>query len=103
MPLLFIVPLIVASFLVLSGCITVPNAATPSFVVQARPDKPDNMASLNLFMARADNNINLFTRFSSPLSHKNFIQKSPTSPLLILNILRRIITPTPVKFPSLAA
>ena len=70
MPLLLIIPLLITGFLVLSGCITVLNAATPAFVERARLDEPVHIASLDLFIAQADNHVDLFTRFSLSLSIK---------------------------------
>ena len=100
MPLLLIIPLLITGFLVLSGCITVLNAATPAFVERARLDEPDHIASLDLFIAQADNHVDLFTRFSLSLSNKNYIQKPSLSASNILNTPTGITTPAALKFPS---
>ena len=100
MPLLLIIPLLITGFLVLSGCITVLNAATPAFVERARLDEPDHIANLDLFIAQADNHVDLFTRFSLSLSIKNYIQKPPLSASNILDTPTGITTPAALKFPS---
>ena len=100
MPLLLIIPLFVAAFMIVIGSMTTMTNGEPSDVEPTRLQKTAALPSLEKFFSSTESQVGLFTRFSSSLSPKNFVQLSPASPSINLSIPARIATPADPILPS---